>query len=178
LIPKGATHCVLYFIRNPLDVSVSFAHHNNVNPGVAIRDMNDDNYSFYQKPDKLNLQLHQRLLSWSNHVRSWADDSGLPLKVIRYEDMTEHPFETFKAATGFIGLNYTDSQIEKAIRFSSFDILREQEQAKGFREKAPSSKSFFRKGIVGSWKEELKQEEVQAVIRNHREMMERFGYLP
>jgi hypothetical protein len=178
LIPESATRCVLYFVRNPLDVAVSFAHHNNTSCAAIIGEMNNDEYSFYQRPDKLNLQLTQRLLTWSNHVLSWVDDSGLPLKVIRYEDMKERPFETFKAAIEFVGFACNDEQIEKAIRFSSFDILREQEQEKGFREKSPSSKSFFRKGLVGSWKEELSPGEAQTVIQNHHAVMERFGYLP
>lgn len=139
--------------------------------------MNDNNFAFCSRTDKLHNQLCQKLLTWSNHIRSWADQTELPVMVIRYEDMKTDTFCTFKKAIEFAGLNYTDEEIQKALRFSDFGIIKEQEQKKGFREKAPGSKEFFRKGMIGSWKEELKPEETEQIISQHREMMERFGYL-
>jgi hypothetical protein len=177
LIPEEATNCVLYFIRNPLDVAVSFSHHSNVSCEIIVKQMNDNNYAFCKKADRLHNQLCQKLLTWSNHVKSWVDTSGLRLKVIRYEDMKTNPFETFKAAIAFAGMPCDDEKIEKALKFSDFNILQQQEEEKGFKEKSPKSKSFFRKGITGSWKTELSPALVNQIICDHREMMERFGYL-
>jgi len=36
---------------------------------------------------------------------------------------------------------------------------------------------FFRKGEVGSWREELTGKQAVQVIHDHREVMRRFGYL-
>jgi hypothetical protein len=177
IIPAEATKGVLYFIRNPLDVAVSFSHHSNTSCKTVIGQMNDNDFAFCSRKDKLHNQLYQKLLTWSNHVRSWVDDSKLPLMVVRYEDLKTQPFETFKAAAEFAGLKYEDSDIERAIRFSDFSVIKDQEKKKGFKEKTPDSDQFFRKGIIGSWKEELKTEEIENIIFQHNEIMKRFHYI-
>lgn len=177
LINHKITKAVLYFIRNPLDVAVSFAHHSNVSMDKMVKIMADENYAFCYKTDKLHLQLEQKLLSWSNHVNSWVNQSKLPILVIRYEDMQLNNFETFKKAVQFIGLKHTDNQIEKALQLSNFKEMQKQEKEKGFSERSPKSNIFFRKGIIGSWKEELSELQVKKICSNHRDMMIKFGYL-
>jgi hypothetical protein len=178
LIPVDVTKAVLYFIRNPLDVAVSFANHLATNIDKTIRIMNNNNYAFCGKEDRLFNQTRQLLLSWSRHVQSWIDESKLPILVIRYEDMHTAPFETFKRATGFIGIEATDEAISKAIEKSAFENLKKQEDEKGFREKNISSGSFFRKGKAGDWKNVLTENQVRQLIRNHKKVMRRFGYFP
>jgi hypothetical protein len=61
--------------------------------------------------------------------------------------------------------------------FSSFDVLQRLEEEEGFREKSPSSSPFFRKGRIGSWREELSDKQAQQIVHDHQEVMRRFGYL-
>jgi hypothetical protein len=60
---------------------------------------------------------------------------------------------------------------------SDFKLLKRQEEKSGFREKGPTSKAFFRKGRVGSWREVLTPNQVQRIISVHHRAMRRFGYL-
>ncbi|HEX2934129.1 MAG TPA: sulfotransferase domain-containing protein [Bacteroidales bacterium] len=177
LIPKEATYKALYFVRNPLDVAVSFSHHANLPVDTIVKQMNDDQFAFCSRTDKLHNQLCQKLLSWSHHIQSWTNQTDFPVHVMRYEDMKTNAFETFKKATEFAGLEYTDMQIQRAIGFSDFKTIKSQEEQYGFREKAPGSKEFFRKGKIGSWKEELSETLIKTLINEHREMMLRFGYI-
>ncbi|MBN1157871.1 MAG: sulfotransferase domain-containing protein [Bacteroidales bacterium] len=177
LIPDNITKAVLYFIRNPLDVAVSFSHHLSISIDKTIQIMNNPDYAFCDRTDRLHNQLRQRLCTWSGHVKSWVDKSGLPLIVIRYEDMLDDPPGTFGRATEFIGLEYNKQQVNEALEKCSFDKLREQEKAKGFQEKSAKAASFFRKGISGDWKNVLTPEQVQQIVKAHGEVMERFGYL-
>jgi hypothetical protein len=158
-------------------VAVSFAHHLNTSVDKAIAIMNDPGYAFCQKTSKLHNQLEQKLLTWSGHVKSWVDDSGLPLLVIRYEDMHAHPVETFTRAVDFIGLSFTRLEIEDALEQSSFTRMKQQEVEKGFSEKSAGSESFFRKGVVGDWKNVLTKEQVRRIVEAHHDSMERFGYI-
>jgi hypothetical protein len=48
----------------------------------------------------------------------------------------------------------------------------------GFRERAATTRRFFRHGRAGGWREELTPRQVEAVVREHGEVMRRFGYLP
>lgn len=177
LIPSEATHAALYFIRNPLDVAVSFAHHSGITPEKMIFQMADEKFAFCTRPDRLHNQLEQKLLSWSGHVTSWTRNAPFPIKVMRFEDMKRDPFRLFKEAILFIGLDYTDSDIHKAIAFSDFKELKKQEAERGFREKPPRAESFFRKGETGSWKKVLSENQVRSIISVHGEVMKEFGYL-
>lgn len=177
LIPADVTKAVLYFIRNPLDVTVSFAHHLTKDIDKTIRIMNDPEYAFCSRPDRLHNQLRQRLLSWSGHVKSWVDESGLTLLVLRYEDMLTDPSGNFTKAAQFIGLKHSRNQIEEALDKCSFARLQEQEREKGFHEKNARASSFFRKGVSGDWQHVLSQEQVQRIVEAHGEVMEQFGYL-
>jgi aryl sulfotransferase len=177
LIPQGATAGALYFIRNPLDVAVSFAHHNGLDYEASISRMADEVFAACRKTDRLHDQLRQKFLSWSGHVLSWVDVAPFPVCLLRYEDMKRQPLETFTRAVRFAGLDHTREQIEKAIGFSSFDVLQRREEEEGFREKSPSSSPFFRKGRIGSWREELTERQAQRIVDHHRDVMRRFGYL-
>lgn len=176
LFPPEVTRAALYFIRNPLDVAVSFAHHLNTSLEKTIAILNNPEYAFCQRTDRLHNQLRQRLLTWSGHVKSWVDDSGLPVLVMRYEDMKARPAETFSRAADFIGLHYSPAEIVAALDRASFARLQQQEAEKGFSEKNARSGSFFRKGEAGDWKNVLSAAQVERVTQAHREVMERFGY--
>jgi len=177
LFPKSATKGAIYIIRNPLDVAVSFAHHSAWNYDRSISEMADEKAAFCSKTKRLHNQLRQKLLTWSGHVLSWTEQTAFPVCVLRYEDMKESPAETFGRAVRFADLDHTDEQIEKALSMSTFEELKRQEGEKGFHEKSPASEMFFRKGEVGSWREELTDVQAERIIRDHRAVMERFGYV-
>lgn len=177
LVPANATRGAFYFVRNPLDVAVSFAHHSNISFEASVHAMNNNDYAFCSKSSRLHMQLRQKLLTWSNHYLSWIGQKEFPVLVIRYEDMKLSPFETFAKAVKFSGLSHSDDEIREAIRKSSFSELQKQEKERGFKEKSPDSQSFFRKGKIGSWKEELTEELVEKIRQDHREVMGRLGYL-
>jgi len=179
LFPPEATAGAIYLIRNPLDVCVSFAHHSGARScELIIADMADPSASLYGQDDRLEGgQLRQRLLTWSDHVRSWVDVPNLRVLVIRYEDMKDRPVETFTAAAALVGMSQDRARIERALEFSSMEELQRQEREHGFSDGLARERPFFRKGKVGSWREELTETQVARIIRDHRDVMQRFGYL-
>jgi hypothetical protein len=176
LVPADVTRAVIYIIRNPLDVAVSFAHHLHSSIDKTIDIMNNPDYAFCDRRDRLVNQLRQRLLTWSGHVKSWVDESGLPVWVIRYEDMLTKSEMTFSKAVKFIGLQYTSTEIKAALELCHFSTLQKQEAEKGFSEKNMRSPSFFRKGTAGDWRNVLTREQVLKIMGAHEAMMARFGY--
>lgn len=177
LFPSDTTKAALYFIRNPLDVAVSFSHHLNTSIEKTIAIMNDPGYAFCKRDNRLHNQLRQRLLTWSGHVKSWVDDSGFSVLVMRYEDMKSSPLVTFTQAIDFLGLAYKSDAIEAALDRASFARLKQQEEERGFSEKSAGSGSFFRKGVVGDWKNVLSEIQVERIIQEHSFTMKKFGYL-
>jgi aryl sulfotransferase len=177
LVPTEASLGTVYFVRNPLDLVISFAHHAGESVDSMIRHMRETNYSFCGKYDRLYNQLEQKLLSWSGHIESWLAQENIPVHVMRYEDMKKDTFTCFRNAIVFAGLDKSEEAIRKAIRFSEFEELQRQEKESGFREKAPKAEIFFRKGKAGGWQEVLSTAQVEQIIADHGEMMKRFGYI-
>jgi hypothetical protein len=101
------------------------------------------------------------------------------LYVMRYEDMLADSAKAFGALARHLLLNPTPAQLETAIERSSFEKLQAQEKEKGFRERPDrATQNFFREGRVGQWKEVLTQAQIDRIVNDHGEQMQRFGYLP
>jgi len=178
LFPPEVTAGVVYILRNPLDMAMSSAHHWGVPVEKAVEDMCDPEFTIARSIGGLSNQLRQRLGSWSGHVQSWLDESGLPVHIVRYEDLFQKPESAFSEVVHFCGLPYEETRVRKAVAFSDFSELRCQEKNNGFREgSVQASAPFFRRGQAGAWREELPLELAERLIAAHGEMMKRFGYL-
>jgi len=178
LLSSRATRGALYLVRNPLDVVVSYAHHNNCNIDKAIRQMANTHHGLANSHTGQYKQLRQRLLSWSGHVHSWQNAVRIPVHTMRYEDMQLDTINTFTKATRFLQLDNNQADIEQALEACRFDKLREQEvRSKRFRETPAGAKAFFRKGLVGSWRESLTDNQVCSIIDTHGSVMYLLGYL-
>jgi hypothetical protein len=176
IFSERATAGAIYLIRNPLDVAVSYAHHSDESPDKIIRLMRYDD-TMLAGSGKGGGQLPQKLKSWSSHVCSWADAPDLNVRVFRYEDMIKETAEVFTEIVCFAGLEVDESRVRKAVEFSRFERLQAQEAARGFSEKQPTAKSFFRRGKTGAWREVLSDNQVSRIVNHHRTVMRRFGYL-
>jgi hypothetical protein len=177
IVPPDISKGVIYFIRNPLDLVLSFANHTGDPIDEMIELMNKPEYSFCAKTDKLYNQLEQKLLSWSLHIKSWTDQQTIPVCIMKYEDMQLDTFACFRRAIEFSGVQASDKEIIQAISLSRLEELQKQEKESGFRERSPQSRIFFRRGGLGAWKKELSAKQVGRIIEQHYEMMLKFGYV-
>ena len=178
LIPEAPSACAVYFVRNPLDVTLSLANHIGKPLDFTIEKyMVNPKSGFVGKRSSSNDQFHQPLGTWSMHVESWLTKPLFPVHFMRYEDMKEKPFETFKAAVQAMGLSVSEEEIQFALEETRFEKLQEKEQKGGFREKPSVHRSFFFKGEVGRWKQELTVAQIEKISHANEPMMRHFGYL-
>ncbi len=177
LIPKEGTRGVVYIVRNPLDITVSIANHMSVSIDLAVENLCDNGYCLMDVTHSASLQFTQKLLTWSEHVNSWTSQRDIKIHIIRYEDMLREPYKTFKGVVDFLGLSDKQDRLQKAIEFSDFKIVKQQELDSGFKERPFYTEAFFREGKVSSWKKYLTDEHVKKIIANHRDVMVKFGYL-
>ena len=176
--PRAGAAGVVYLVRNPLDVAVSYAHHLDWPLARTIAHMNDPDAWESRLTDGIFPQLPEPLGTWSGHVASWTEQTALPVHVARYEDLLADPHGQFGTIVRFTGLEWDGARLARAVEHSAFHRLRAQEAADGFNEKQPTAASFFRAGVAGQWRSVLQAAQVQAVVDAHGEAMERFGYLP
>jgi hypothetical protein len=178
LFPADVTAGVVYIVRNPLDLVGSCASHWGVDLQEAADRLCDPAFAVARSIGGLADQLCQRLGCWSGHVRSWLDDSALPVHLVSYERMLSDPHAAFGAIVRFCGLPFDAERVSKAVAYSAFDELQRQEKAAGFVERsARSTAPFFRQGRAGAWRGELTDGLREQIVASHGDAMRRLAYL-
>lgn len=109
-------------------------------------------------------------------MTSWLE-SGLPLHLVRYEDMLADPQGTLGGVLRFLEIEPDPARLAKAVEHARFGRLRAEEKRVEFRERQPTAPSFFRSGTAGDWRKALSPELVRALVDAHGPVMARFGYL-
>ena len=176
LLGQGVARAAVYLVRDPRDVAVSLAYHNSTTIDDAIKLMNTANGSFGGGRKGLGPQLRQKLMGWSGHVTSWLDQTGVPVHIVRYEDLVAAPIECFSPALGFTGRPATTAEIERAVCHADFAELQRQEGEKGFAQRMSRTAPFFRSGRVGGWRDSLTAAQADAIEQCHGVVMARLGY--
>jgi len=174
-IDPEITAGAVYILRNPLDVAISFSFHT----GKSIDDVIDMMNMAHAVTSPTEHAVSEHIGSWSENVQSWTRRKDGSVHVARYEDMIESPRRTFGGIATFLRLTPDRSRLERALRQSSFRVLRERELRHGFVEKAASATApFFRAGKTGQWRTGLTAQQIDRIVAAHHIQMERFGYLP
>ena len=170
----GLTAGAIYIVRNPLDIVASYAAHSGREIEETVEFLITHNYTS-RGSEK---QVPQLMGSWSQNVQSWTAQPNPALHVMRYEDMVQDPAGTFGGLASFLKLDPPVDRLERALKFSSFDQLKQAEAKDGFDEKTDHQSTFFRAGRIGGWQDELTSDQVQRIVDVHRDQMMRFGYVP
>lgn len=174
IFPEDVSAGVLYFVRNPLDVFVSYCNH----VGARIQQSLP---AFLQAGARVNGrmagQLSQTIGTWQEHVFSWVHQKQIPVKVIRYEDMKQAPLTTFAAALRFCNIPVDDEKLKSAIANCQFEKLQNIEASNGFKEKLVTEQKFFWKGIVGNFHNYLTEEQIDRIIDASYEAMFALQYI-
>lgn len=175
--PPDALVSVVYIVRDPRDVAVSFANHFDETIDEAIACMSNEELKVACSVSGLKPQLSQYLSSWSDHVESWLDAPGVKLHLMRYEDMQADPEETFAAALRFLGIEFTQERLAQALAACRFDVLQTLEAEGGFSERPPGVEKFFRRGVAGGWRDSLSENQATRIVAAHGRVMRRLGYI-
>lgn len=174
MFPAPLTRLAIYVVRNPLDMVLSYADHYGVTVDTAIGQIGSNGNRI--TPGGGNVV--QYLGNWSDHVRSWTTERGFPVMVLRYEDMQDDTAKCLISALRKIGMQPDAERVERAVAFSSFDTMKQQEQDTGFIERSQNAERFFRVGQSGQWQERLSSEQIDRIIADHGREMKRHGYRP
>ena len=147
---------LIYIIRDPRDVLISYASHLNLDLKNTANLMSDLNV-VEKTPDLLDRSL---LSSWSNHYNSWKHFPGKKI-IIRYEDLIDSPDLTFLKVIEYlnklIDIKINKDLITETINLVNFQKLKKLENENGFPEnKSPDKKHiFFKSGEKDQWKNKL-----------------------
>ena len=169
----------IYIVRDPRDVVASYAHHNNVSHEKIVESMISSQHGEY--PEEKGKRFYISITgSWSDHYNSWKTYKGRKIIIIKYEDLVLKTYETFSKIIKYLNdINKTifdEKKIKFSIEQTNFQNLRKLEEKEGFAEKGKGG-FFFRKGKIGSWKDELNKDLVKIIEEKFRKEMLELKYI-
>ena len=168
---------VVYILRHPEDVVVSLSHFFSWPLERCVDYLLDPTAALVPGERHGGHQVRQHMGRWDQHVLSWADQSELPVLIMRYEDMLAKGAETFMALAQFLGLATEPALVEQALANTTIDKLKKlEEQVGGFVEKPEGCERFFRSGRTGEGAEQLSMEQRRRLAKGLAEVMQRFDY--
>jgi hypothetical protein len=166
---------VLYIVRHPLDVLLSYSDFIGHDLDRTTDEMCASGaYSHTSATGSLEVRG-----SWLEHASSWLKSSiPCPILLVQYEALRADPERSLRSILAFLGAQVLEERVAKAVRASSFDRLREQEAANRFYEasKRSTSGTFFRKGASLQWLKELTPEQANRLADGCLPIMEQVGY--
>lgn len=168
---------VVYISRHPEDVAISLSHFSDWDFSKSVQSLINPNAAVAPMDHTGDNQVRQHIGRWDQHVRSWLDQSYLPILSIRYEDMLSDSFATFSSLAEFLELSHDPTFIHQVIDNTTIGKLQELEREAGrFKEKPNTCQSFFRSGRSGEGAEKLSLEQRRLLYSVLGPTMKRLGY--
>ena len=168
-LPRPEFRRIVYLLRDGRDAMVSYRHYREAVDRVK--------YDFlkFVSPETELYPCH-----WPEHVDAWMQNPyGAELLVIKYEDLLRDPVHELQRFCQFAGVSREAEHLTAIAEAASFSNLRDKEVRTGFGRpdhNLPPGKLFFRRGMVGSHKDEMPPEVLQRFLELAGETLRRHGY--
>lgn len=174
---------VIYIVRDPRDVAVSFYHHN-----VKARNIPDGYPMASFVPRFIAAEFDHAFGSWRDNVLSWTVLRGNSPEflMIRYEDLKRDTVATLGKVVAFLercsfrNIDASVEALQRTVELSSPERMRaleKQEAANWVLTKhTRADKPFVRSAVSGGWKSQLAPESVAAIESAWGDLMQNLGY--
>ncbi len=171
---------VIYIVRDPRDVAVSFYFYN-LKVRVIPNGYSMDDF-VTQLVDANVVPYADRVGCWQDHVLSWVRlREGQPdFRLLRYEDLLADPAKQLATLAPMLGIEPSPARIERAVQLSSASHMQSLEKkqsqqwvaTKDTRQDIP----FVREAKSGGWRDKLSPAAVQTIERAWGSTMKELGY--
>ena len=176
----------IYIIRDPRNVITSLSNHYQLSLDKAYEFMKNEKQAIYVKKNDRYLGF-QLLWSWSTNIKSWIENKRFPVLVIKYEDLMDQTFVTFKKVIDFINnitqnkVSFNKERAKNSIKNTSFRNLQKLEKEHGFaealKEKGSEKKiKFFNLGQENNYKKLLPADLINEMNKYFKKELIQFNY--
>ena len=176
----------IYIVRDPRNVITSISNHYQISIEDAFQFMKDEKRGIINKKDGRYLGF-QAVWSWSINQKTWVENNLFPVLVIKYEDLLNETYNTFRKVIEFINKisnsskTFDKSKGKNSIKNTSFEKLQRMENDHGFAEamnkKGTNKKiKFFNLGQKNNYKNLLSQDLIIKMNEFYKEELIKFNY--
>jgi len=160
-LQKNENWKAIYIYRNPIDSLTSYFYFHKRNPELKAKNNKG-----------INRFVLDELPNWLNHVRNATNNKfqKTNLYLIQYEDLHANSEKTLKHICDWLNLPLSIKDIFNAAEKSKFEKLRAREVSF---EKDTTRVLFFRKGLVGEGKKELKKDTISVIKTRTTSLLEK-----
>ena len=178
----------IYIVRDPRNVITSLMNHYSLNENEALSMINSVYRNLRDENNPEDYSNYSFISSWANNFRSWKLSKSIETLIIKYEDLENNRFRTFKKI-----INFTDKlmklnnkidfeKLKSSIESTNFDILKKKEELEGFEEaifskKDGRTKTFFNLGSENNYKKLIKPQTSKTLKKLFKKEMKELGYI-
>tara|TARA_Y100000741_G_C18239701_1_gene553113 strand:- start:180 stop:1028 length:849 start_codon:yes stop_codon:yes gene_type:complete len=178
----------IYIIRDPRNLISSLKNHFQLSFEESYEFLINKRNSLSKIHENKNSLYYQPLGSWDFHVNSWIKTKDFPVLKIKYEDLINSTYETFKNIIQFINkisnLNKGFDRIKSinCIKNTNFEKLKKLEEDKGFGEARLNKKTgekikFFYLGSKNKYKDILDDNLIKKINKSFKNELISNNYL-
>jgi len=167
---------VIYIIRDPRDVVLSYYHY-----FIKIK-VFDETYPLSKFVDQFLDGSLDHFGHWKGNVGSWigARIGDKDFLLLRYEDILISPAEKLSEIAIFLGINVSSDQIDNAVAQSSFERMQSIENKTGHKwgslKNNRLDRKFVRSGTAEQWRLGLSVQDSKKILDRWGELMFKFDY--
>lgn len=167
-LPIPAYRRVIYLVRDGRDVMVSYYHYlmATTNGKVDFFRMVKEGKGLF--PCK-----------WHEHVEAWLlNPYNAEMIIVKYEELHADPINVLKRVCEFIGEERSESIVKMVVESATLEKMKSREKKYGWdNPKWPKNVPFIRKGKIGTYKEEMPPEVLEAFIQDAYDTLKKLGYI-
>jgi len=167
---------LVYIVRDPRDVALSFYHFYMKLGRIA------DGYSIEQYVARFLTREFDIYGCWGENVASWLATryNSRGFLLLRYEDMIDQPCRELARVAAFLGLEADSERLWRAVERSSAENMRRMEKSQSdvwvVTKKARKDIPFVGFASAGQWKSGLPESCVAAIESAWGHLMKALGY--
>ena len=176
----------IYIVRDPRNLITSMTHHYSLNYDQAYLKLINKNQTLLEKSTDGDCSNFTYLGSWSSHYKSWKNTNDFKTLFIKYEDLENNKFDTFKKIVNFINTlkkgnqPINEKKLINSINSTNFSNLKNKEENEGFEEsvysKSGEKKPFFNLGFNNRWQKILPKNILNKLNNTLQNELNELGY--
>jgi len=178
---------IIYIVRDPRNIITSMKNYHEFKTyNECLEFMQNDQANVCEEQNK-SYGKFSYICSWKTHYKSWNNSKLYRMLTIRYEDMENDPYKTFRDIVVFVNTickfnNRVDNnKILKAIESTNFEKLQKFEESGLFKENRYKKDTkekikFFYLGKKNNWQNILDDEIKNKMNEYYKDDLIKFQY--